>query len=264
MPNHVGTHARDQLMDAIREVQVMAGISEAGISRLRISRPAGSDLAGSGPIPAALGTRAFKSIRGGAGSDLAEDRPRPLCIGVTSCDYQDGKSTFAMALASSLAHDFAAEVMLVDADFQTHSLGREYGLEGRPGLSDVLAGEYLIGQVAYRYRGAPLSVVTSGTRLVDSSRLSRSGRFGQALDDMKRSSSFVVLDLPAALRTSNAAVVGSRCDGVILVVRAGHTTGADLAKVLRLLHDVNVIGVVINRQKSSVPGWAERLLGLTA
>jgi len=25
-----------------------------------------------------------------------------------------------------------------------------------------------------------------------------------------------------------------------------------------------VIGVVINRQQSSVPGWAERLLGLTA
>ncbi len=254
--------SRDQLMEAVREVQVMAGITDADAPRLKISRPSQRDAIQS-PLSGAMGARAFKTIRGGNTEPVVEP-PRPLCIGVTSVDYQDGKSTFSMALASCLAHDFGAEVMLVDADFETHSVGREYGLEGRPGLSDVLVGERMVSEVAYRYRGAPLSVITSGTQTIDSSRLARSEHLAASIDEMRQIGAFIVLDLPAALRTSNAAVVGTRCDGVIVVVRAGRTTKSDLAKLLRLFHDSNIIGVVINREKSSVPGWAERLLGLSA
>jgi Mrp family chromosome partitioning ATPase len=247
-------------MEAVREAQVMAGLTDSYSPRLRISRPAGGDLPS--PMTGAMGARAFKSIKGGAGT--AQPQQRPLCIGVTSVDYQDGKSTFAMALASCLAQDFAAEVLLVDADFETHSVGREYGLEGRPGFSDVLMGAAGLQQVAYRYRDAPLNVITSGTQQVDSSRLARSERVASSIEEMRTLGAFTVLDLPAGLRTSNAAVVGSKCDGVIIVARAGRTTKADLARLLRLFQDVNVIGVVINRQHTSVPALAERLLGLPA
>jgi Mrp family chromosome partitioning ATPase len=119
-------------------------------------------------------------------------------------------------------------------------------------------------QVAYRYRGAPLSVVTSGTQHVDSSRLARSERLASSIEEMRSMGAFVVLDLPAGLRSSNAAVVGSKCDGVIIVVRSGRTRKGELARLLRLMQDVNVIGVVINRQHTNVPAWAERLLGLPA
>ncbi len=257
-----GIDAQDQLKEAIREIQVMAGLTDANASRLRVSRPARAD-DGLQVISPAFGNRAFKTVRGSAAPEAAP-APRSLCIGVTSANYRDGKSTVAMALASCLAHDFAAEVTLADADFETHSIGREYGLIGRQGLADVLSGESSLVHATFRYRAAPLSVVTSGEVTMEPSRLARSEKLKWTLDEMKSRSAFVVLDLPAALHSTNAAVIGAHCDGVIIVARAGHTTKQELDRVLRQFHAVNIIGVVLNRQASSVPGWVDRLLALPA
>ena len=38
----------------------------------------------------------------------------------------------------------------------------------------------------------------------------------------------------------------------------------ELDRVLHLLRDANVLGVVVNRQKSSIPQWVQRSLGLGA
>jgi len=254
--------SRDQLKEAIREIQVMAGLTDATASRLRLSRPARIDDA---PValPHAMGVRGFKTVRGSAAAEI-EAQPRRLCIGVTSPNYRDGKSTVAMALASCLAHDFAAEVILADSDFETHSIGREYGLIGRQGLAEVLGGEVPLAQATFRYRSAPLSVVTSGDVRTEPSRLARSESLRWTIEEMKARSAFVVLDLPAALHTTNAAIIGAHCDGVIIVVRAGHTTRQELERVIRQFHSVNIVGVVLNRQSSSIPGWVDRLLALPA
>jgi len=62
----------------------------------------------------------------------------------------------------------------------------------------------------------------------------------------------------------NTPVLAKRCDGVVVVVRAGHTTKHDLERVLHLLKDSNILGVVVNRKKSSVPGWIQRALNVRA
>jgi Mrp family chromosome partitioning ATPase len=181
---------------------------------------------------------------------------------VTSADFRDGKTTVAISLASCLAHDFDAQVVLVDADFETHSIAREYGLQDRPGLSDVLAGTTDLPAVAHRFRRAPLTVITAGSRQADAARMARSQELVGLLDNLKRMSGFVVMDLPATLRSMNTPVLASRCDGVIVVVRAGRTSRRDLERTLELLQDANIIGVVVNRQHSNVPGWVDRLLAL--
>ncbi|MCC6381913.1 MAG: CpsD/CapB family tyrosine-protein kinase [Dehalococcoidia bacterium] len=255
------------LAEAIREIQLMAGLGEhlavpVASARL-LTQPCGS--------PAAVaGLRGFKGIRGSLAVTLPAPivqlplaaAPRSLAIGVTSPDYGDGKTTMAIALASSLAHDFGAQVMLVDADFHTHSVGREYGLEGRRGLSDAIAGASTLAAVTYRHRRASLSVVTAGNAAGDPARMARSERLAPLVETMKATSGFVVLDLPATLHSMNAPVLARRCDGVIVVVRAGHTSQRDLERSLHLLRDANVLGVVINRQRSRVPRWMERLLAM--
>ena len=252
----------DLLQEAIREIQVMAGLTGA-TPQLRIGRPAASLDA-----PSPFAGRGFKAIRGG--NDRAHQglvaapgvAPRALAIGVTSADFRDGKTTLSISLASCLAHDFNAQVMLVDADFHTHSIGKEYGLEDRPGLSDVLAGSVTLPAVANRFRQAPLTVVTAGRARMDPAWMARSEQLVTTIDQMKKMNGFVVLDLPATLKSMNAPILASRCDGVIVVVRAGQTSHRDLERVMELLQDANVIGVVLNRQRSSVPAWVDRLLAL--
>jgi Mrp family chromosome partitioning ATPase len=72
----------------------------------------------------------------------------------------------------------------------------------------------------------------------------------------------VVIDLPATLHSMNAPVLAKRCDGVIVVVRAGRTSQTELERVLHLLSGANVLGVVVNRKHSFVPGWVRRTLNI--
>lgn len=185
-----------------------------------------------------------------------------IAIGVTSPDYGDGKTTISIALASSLAEDFGQEVTLADADFPTHSIGRQYGIEQNPGLAEVLRGTSMLESVRHRIRPAAMSVVPAGRVSTDPTRLARSEQLAELVETMKSTSRFVVFDLPATLHSMSAPVLAQRCDGIIVVARAGRTSRQDLERTLHLLSSARVLGVVINRHTTHVPGWAQRMLGL--
>jgi Mrp family chromosome partitioning ATPase len=254
---------RDRLLDAVRGVTVLARLDQ-----LRMHQP-------DAELPAIMAGRRMKGPRGsmsmGGATALAiesESRPapqpatRPIAVGVTSPDSGDGKTTIAIALASSLAQDFATNVLLVDADFRTGSLGEGYGLAGKAGLTDMLDGQATLRAATHRFMRSPVSVVTAGTGAGAFPRMARSERLPDVLEAMKARNDFVVLDLPAALRTPSTAALAARCDGVIVVVRGGRTTRRDLEHTLERLRDTRVLGVVVNEYASAVPGWAERLLDL--
>jgi capsular exopolysaccharide synthesis family protein len=224
MPTPTEVRAKSDLEEALREIHIMAGLDPTGPSR-------------------------------------HGDR-KPLAIGVTSPDFGDGKTTVAIALASSLSHDFGAEVTLVDADFHTHSVGREYGLQDQAGLADILAGEVTLQAVSHRVAQARMTVISAGKVPGDPATMARSEHLTTLIDNMKRVNEYVVIDLPASLQSMNAPVLAKRCDGVVVVVRAGRTTKQDLERVLVLLKDSNVLGVVVNRKSSAVPDWVRRTLNV--
>jgi Mrp family chromosome partitioning ATPase len=225
---------RRSLEEAIREVHVIAGLDM---------------------------DRRDSEDDGDSGSPTGRTARR-LAVGVTSPDYGDGKTTVAIALAASLSHDFGTHVTLVDADFHTHSIERQYGLEGASGFAEVLAGRVSLKEVTHNVKDASMRIVPAGMLATDPARLARSGRLGPAVHEMKLASSHIVLDLPATLHSMNAPVLAMRCDAVIVVVRHGSTTRDALDRTLRVLRDANVIGVVVNRQQSHIPVWVQRALGV--
>lgn len=187
---------------------------------------------------------------------------RSFTVGVTSANYRDGKTTIAMALASSLARDLEKNVLLADLDFQTHSVGDDYGLAGRPGLAEVMDGTASLQGAIHVAPGSRMSVLTAGNAPVDAARVANSPRLVSIIESLKAHHAYVVFDLPATLHSMNAPVLAQRCDGVIVVVRDGHTRRQELDRVLHLLRDAPVLGVVVNRQQSAIPGWVQRVLGL--
>lgn len=228
----INPRTRLDLEEAIREIHLIAGLD------------VGYTSADGGPIAGAMPANL-----------------RSVAIGVTSPDYGDGKTTVAIALAGSLSHDFGTTVTLVDADFHTHTLERQYGLDGSRGLSEVLAGVTSLGDVTHPVQQASMNVVPAGMVGTDPARLARSGRLAPAVQQLKLGSSHVILDLPATLHSLNAPALAQRCDGVIVVARHGRTTRGALDRTLHLLRDANVIGVVVNQQRSNIPRWVQRALG---
>ena len=167
-----------------------------------------------------------------------------------------------MGLASVLADELDGEVTLVDADFSTHSVGMEYGLYGEEGLAEVLNGSATIEAVAHPVPQTRLKIVTAGSQLRDIDRRVRTERARELIRDIKQMSGHVVLDLPAVLISSTAPVIASMCDGVIIVIRSGHTTTQEVESTLDKLGEANVLGVVLNRWSTSIPSWVEKTLGL--
>ena len=52
--------------------------------------------------------------------------------------------------------------------------------------------------------------------------------------------------------------------GATVRVRDGRTTRKELERTLELHKDANVLGIVLNRRTSRIPGWAERLFELAS
>ncbi len=226
MAINISNHTRADLQEAIREIHLIAGLAD-----------------GSAP-----------GVNSQHGS---------FAIGVTSPDYGDGKTTIAIALASSLSEDFGSEVTLADTDFHTHSIARQYGLERSEGIAEVLSGQSQLAAVTHRTRStATMSIVPAGKVPADPARMARSEHLAALVESMKATSRYVVFDLPATLHSMTAPVLAQRCDGVIVVARAGHTTRQDLERTLHLLSNATVLGVVMNRQSTSVPTWAQRMLAM--
>lgn len=184
-----------------------------------------------------------------------------LVLGITSPEFGDGKTTVAIGLAATLAHDFQADVTLVDSDFHTTSVGKEFGLIGKDGLGELMLGKTKIEDVGHRVNRF-ITIIPAGKTEADPARAARSHTLVSLVDSMRRSNRFVVIDLPAVLHSMNAAVLSQRCDGVVVVTRARKTSRLQLERTLQLLGDSNVVGVVLNRQRSRVPRPIQRLLNL--
>lgn len=186
----------------------------------------------------------------------------PLVIGVTSPRSGDGKTTVAMAVANSLANDFEGGAALVDADFETHSIGEQYGLARGAGLFEVLSGEASPSDVIHTVPDRALRVIPAGMALDRSARVLTSGSGSQRMRELGAEAQFVVVDLPATFNTASTPLLARLCDAVVVVARSGKTTQRDLGLTLDRLTDANVVGVVLNRWSSRIPAVVERLLGL--
>lgn len=211
------------LLEAVREIQAMAGL--AGRSREAYAR-------------------------------------KPVALGITSPGFGQGKTMLSMALAGSLSHDLGMDVILVDADFNTRSIELDYGIVRGDGLTEALRGAVQIDHIMHRLPDTSLSVVTAGMALGEAERVARSEQAAEIVRDMKERAPCVVFDLPATLHSTTATVLAGLCDGVIVLVKAGETTRAELDMTMRRLKDANVLGIVINRWHSDVPRLVEKSLAL--
>ena len=190
-------------------------------------------------------TEPFRALR--TAIDFAEmDQPMKTIL-VTSPDIGDGKTSVAVNLALSMAQS-DRKVFLVDADMRKPKIHELFHLANEKGLSDlVFAGAPFEEGVAMN-EVRNLKVLTAGNMPSDPAKLLSSGRMNQFLASLKQVADVVIIDGPP-LFVTDGMILASKVDGVLLVVRPGHTRGS-LAKAAMehiKLVGARVIGIVLNR-----------------
>ena len=246
-----------------REIETVLRVPTLGLVPTRSALPAhfaGGPLgSGAGPAGAqgafalvshhatsSILAEAFRNLRTSVVYAIP-DRP-PKTMLVTSLQQQDGKTSVSTNCAITLAQLGLGDVLLVDADMRHPDLHGIFGVPQTPGLSDLLVGGVEV-QAAIRPTRVPgLFVIPAGPIPTNPTELLFSPRFTQALAALGERFAHIVIDTPPMLGVSDTLVLAPRVEGVILVVRHGHT-GRDAAqRAVQMLGSVRarVLGVVLN------------------
>ncbi len=179
------------------------------------------------------------------------DKPIKLIV-FTSPEPQDGKSTTAANTAMTLAEQ-GHRTLLVEGDLRLPMLHRLFKTQRGPGLVEVLMGSATLEQVARRidmpdYVEGILDVVTAGSSPPNPAELLGSSAMRSFLEEAGNLYDMVVLDTPPLNVVTDATVLGSFVDGIIIVARQGATHRGAVSLACEGLQGVNarVLGTVLN------------------
>lgn len=194
----------------------------------------------------------FRSIRSNLRFSYVDD---PLhTLAVTSAGAGEGKSFTSANLAIVFAQT-DLRVILVDADLRRPSVHRMFGRGRRPGLTDVLAGDVDLDDALQATAVPGLQLLTSGTTPPNPSELLESRRMLELIDTLKGRADVVIFDTPPALVVTDAIVLSSRVDGLVVVAEQGRVSYHALIEVSRLVAQARgrIAGAVLNKVKAA-PG----------
>jgi polysaccharide biosynthesis transport protein len=172
----------------------------------------------------------------------------PKTIVITSALPREGKTTTSINTAVVLAQK-GTRVLLIDGDLRRPSIHKTLGLGPRIGLSNVLTGGATIQQATIRSSMLPnLYILPAGTPPPNPAELMASSQMFDLLAEMREQYDHVIVDTPPTLSVTDAVVLSTRADAVVLVIRSAQTTKPALRRSRDILAQVNarVAGVLLN------------------
>lgn len=176
---------------------------------------------------------------------------------VSSAMPGDGKSTVTLNLAQAAAA-MGQRVLLVDADLRRPQVHRRLSLFNGQGLANLITNTDLPLEDVVQASGLEekLSIVTSGQRPPDPSRLLSSETMKRLNQKLLASFDLVIYDTPPLLGLSDASLLSNLCDGLILVVGLGQTDRGAFKRSLETIKTGRspLLGVVANAVKQA-PGY---------
>ncbi|HUV74510.1 MAG TPA: CpsD/CapB family tyrosine-protein kinase [Anaerolineae bacterium] len=178
------------------------------------------------------------------------DKPIKTMV-VTSPGLGEGKSTTLANLAVTLAQA-EKEVILVDCDLRRPSQHEIFGLSNGVGLTTMVMDDGAMKDPPLLDTGvAGLRLLPSGPLPPNPSELVGSRRMAEIISVLGERSDIALFDAPPVVAVTDAAVLASRVDGVLLVIKAGATKRDHAQRAKALLEKVNahLLGVVLNNIK---------------
>ncbi len=176
----------------------------------------------------------------------------PQSILVTSSQPSEGKTTTAINTAVTLAQS-DVDVILVDCDLRRPRLHSYFDLDNTHGLTNYLSGERNTDNLIKSCRDLPrLKVITSGPIPPNPAELLSSNEMRNLLQFLRGRYKHVIIDSPPAISFTDAAILSTQADGVILVAMAGKSSIHLMRRFKQRLGNLGarIYGVVLNGIKA--------------
>jgi succinoglycan biosynthesis transport protein ExoP len=199
--------------------------------------------------PRSAGTEAYRLLR--TAITLMPVSQKHRVISLTSCGPGEGKSTTALNLAIVLATQ-SKRVLLIDADLRKPTIAQRLKMPStdQPGLSRFLsdvtvAAEDCIQKVP---EVAGLDVIPVQEIPPFPSELLGQGRLEQMLAWARDHYDYVLIDTPPVLLVTDALIIATHCDTLLVVVRIGVAQKRALRRIRQDLakYPGKQTGIVVN------------------
>lgn len=165
----------------------------------------------------------------------------------TSAGPGEGKSTTTANAAVALAQS-GKKVILTDCDLRKPVQHRIFGKKNR-GVTNALVQDIAAGDLLQDTEVDNLYLLPSGPIPPNPSELLAAASMRELLAYLKTQCDYLIIDAPPVIAVTDACVLASQTDGVIMVVGAGTARPemAQQAKELLQRAGGRILGVVLNR-----------------
>jgi non-specific protein-tyrosine kinase len=203
--------------------------------------------------PRSPASEAYRALRTNL-SFYSLDKPLRTLV-VTSPAAGEGKSTTAANLAVTMAQS-GRRTILVDCDLRRPTLHELFGLPMAPGLTNVVMDE--VGDLPLQQTAVDnLWLLSSGPKPPNPADMLGALRMEQIIAQLAQQADVVLFDAPPIMAASDAAILGAKTDGVLLVVQAGKTRRDHSERAREVLEKagVRIVGAALtNAPKDSSMG----------
>jgi capsular exopolysaccharide family len=201
---------------------------------------------------------AYRTLRTNLGFAAIDNPFRSILV--TSANAQDGKSTIVSNLAVVMAQA-GYRVILVDCDLRKPAQHKIFHLENFRGFTTCISQRLDVDVAAHSVMEGNLTVLTSGPIPPNPAEILNSDRTRAFWDTLLKKYDYVLIDAPPMIAVTDAAVLSTQVDGVILVINSGVTRIDHGLQVKKQLGKANarLIGVVLNRVKMDTDHYYDYL-----
>jgi succinoglycan biosynthesis transport protein ExoP len=211
--------------------------------------------------PKALISEQYKILRTNVLS-INKGKP-PKMVVITSSIHSEGKTITALNLAVVMAQSTKKpKVLLMDADMRRGRLAKYLGVEQTVGLSEVLKGEAASSDALFNLDIENLTFMAAGSVPQNPSELLDSEAMSEFLLKMKTQFDHIIIDTPPIVSVTDAGIIGSQADGIIMVIQAGRTQRGIVKRAVELLEQAHakLLGHVLTNIEYHLPEYIYRYL----
>ena len=211
------------------------------------------------PLPGAWSrlAEAYRSLR--TTILLSRAGTPPQVILISSAKPSEGKTSIT-TLESIVFALNGARVLLIDSDLRRPSVHLRFRIANKVGLTSVLTGKALLEEAIVPVNALPsLHLLPAGPIAPMPAELLGSLQMQRLVEGLRSSYDFILIDTPPVLTVTDAAVLVSVSDGVVLVLRYGQATRNVVARASEILlrSGAHLLGVVLNAVDLQSSDYAE-------
>lgn len=197
-------------------------------------------------------SEAFFSTRTALQFTTANGAPRSILM--TSTRPGEGKTSSTVALAMAFAK-IGQRVLIIDADMRKPSFIADSGAS--IGLSGILTREAELMQNVVASRHDGLFLLPAGVIPPNPAELLSSPRLKSVISEAESAFDIVIVDSPPVLSFTDAPLLGSLCEGSVLIIQSGSIRTPSATRTIgRLLESrSNLLGAILTKFDAKKVGY---------